>query len=142
MFFLFIKSFHIIFFVSLMSGLLYLPRLFVYHSNICDKLIYNTFLLMEKNLIFYIIIPSFLIVILTGILLLYFSPLSYANFFWIYLKFFFVLLLLFFKLFFIYCYILFKKEKNIYKSKFFRICNEIPFLIFIFIVFLVILKPF
>ena len=139
---LFFKFLHIIFFVSWMSGLLYLPRLFVYHSISFDEISYNRFLLMEKKLIIYIIIPSFFLTIFSGFSLLYYFWFLYKNFFWIYIKIFFVFLLFLFNIFCFFLFFKFKNKINFYKNKFYRIFNEFPFILFIIIVFLVIFKPF
>ena len=136
---LFVKSFHIIFVVSYLAGLLYLPRLYVYHSLCIDKISYDRFLLMEKNLLFFIILPSFLITFVTGFVLFYFL---FEKMIWIYVKIFFVFFLFLFNLICIYLFFLFKNKKNIYDDKFYRIFNEIPFVIFIIIVLLVVTRPF
>ena len=139
---LYIKFIHIIFIVFFMSGIFYLPRLFVYHSVSFDEISYNRFLLMEKNLILYIIFPSLFFSILSGFFLLYFYLLMYINFYWFYLKIFFVCLLVIFYFFCIYIFFLFKNFKNMYSNSFYRMFNEVPFFIFVAIVFLVVVKPF
>ena len=124
-----------------MVGLLYLPRLFVYHN---DKKHLSetdiTFLLMEYRLLKYIMNPSLVSTYIFGLILIYEN-----KFFLIEIYFLIKLLLVFFlTLFHIYLYVLYKDFKKGYrykKTKFYRIINEIPTLLMIFIILLVILKP-
>tara|TARA_B100000700_G_C14211394_1_gene474957 strand:+ start:74 stop:445 length:372 start_codon:yes stop_codon:yes gene_type:complete len=122
-----------------MAGLLYLPRIFVYHaekSNIIE--ISNIFKIMEKKLFYYIMTPAAILTWVSG-----FAMFHYFIFeTWLIIKIFFVLLL---TIFHIYCWVLmnkFKLNNNIHLSKFYRIINEIPALILIIIIILVIIKPF
>ena len=72
MFYLYIKSFHLIFLIAWMVSLLYLPRLFVYHSSFQkSSSTYNLFLLMEVRLIKIIAIPAMILTFLFGFILLY-----------------------------------------------------------------------
>ena len=72
MFYLYVKSFHLIFLIAWMVSLLYLPRLFVYHSTVSkSSLTYNLFLLMEVRLIKIISIPVMFLTTLFGLTLLY-----------------------------------------------------------------------
>ena len=71
MYYLYIKSFHLIFLIAWMVSLLYLPRLFVYHSDISTtSSSYNLLLLMEKRLIKIIAIPAMILTFLFGSILL------------------------------------------------------------------------
>ena len=71
MFYLYVKSFHLIFLIAWMVSLLYLPRLFVYHCSISkSNSSYDLFLLMEKRLINIIAIPAMVLTALFGIMLL------------------------------------------------------------------------
>ena len=83
MFYLYIKSFHLIFLIAWMVSLLYLPRLFVYHSNVSkNSNSYNLFLLMEKRLIKIIAIPAMILTFIFGfILFIYQNDLIYENYF-------------------------------------------------------------
>ena len=83
MFYLYIKSFHLIFLIAWMVSLLYLPRLFVYHSDISKtESSYELFLLMEVRLIKIIAIPSMILTFLLGFKLLYLqNDLIYENYF-------------------------------------------------------------
>ena len=124
-----------------MVGLLYLPRLYVYHND-KDKLteIDVTFLLMEYRLLKYIMNPALIITYLLGIMLVYENNYILAeNYFQVKLILVFIL-----SMFHIYLSILYKDFKKGYrykKTKFYRIINEIPTILMIVIIFLVVVKP-
>ena len=121
-----------------MVGLLYLPRLFVYHSeNITNKDITSTFKIMEYRLYRFIMNPAMMVVWLSGLVLLYDNGIET----WLSIKFLLVLLMTSFHIFLKRCINNFELESNQYSSKFFRIINEIPTVLLIFIVILVVLKP-
>ncbi len=136
-----IKSFHLVSVISWMVGLLYLPRLFVYHNDTENSSEMNyTFLLMENRLLNYIMTPALIVTYLLGFFLLY------DNSYFLSENYFLIKLLLVFclTLFHYYLYILYKDFKKGYrfkKTKFYRIINEIPTLLMIFIVLLIIIKP-
>ena len=135
---LWIKVIHIISVISWMVGLLYLPRLFVYHSeNITNKDITSTFKIMEYRLYRFIMNPAMMVVWLSGLVLLYDNGIES----WLSIKFLLVLLMTSFHIFLKRCINNFELESNQYSSKFFRIINEIPTVLMIFIVILVVLKP-
>lgn len=138
---LIIKALHIISFTAWMAGMLYLPRLFVYHSekNI-NKETYNTFLIMERKLIKLIMNPAMFLTWAFGIMLILANNYSFTNEFWLLLKLVLVLTLSGIHGFFSYCYRLFLKKKNTYSSKFYKILNEVPAVLLIIIVFLVVFK--
>ena len=72
MLYLYVKSFHLIFLIAWMVSLLYLPRLFVYHSSVSKKSSsYNLFLLMERRLIKIISLPGMILTFILGFILLY-----------------------------------------------------------------------
>jgi len=136
-----IKSFHLIAVISWMVGLLYLPRLFVYHNdteNLSE--INNTLIVMEYRLLNYIMTPALFVTYFLGLVLLYDNTYFLSeNYFLI--KLFLVFCL---TLFHYYLYILYKDFKKGYrfkKTKFYRIINEIPTLLMIFIILLIIVKP-
>ena len=136
--FLWIKAIHIISVITWMAGLLYLPRLFVYHS---DKEIKqntsNTFKVMERKLYRFIMNPSVALVWITGLILFYYSGIEN----WLLVKIAFVILMTFFHIFLGQCLRDFFADTNKYSSRFFRIINEVPTIIMIIIVFLVVLQP-
>ena len=117
MFYLYVKSFHLIFLIAWMVSLLYLPRLFVYHSSVLKiSSSYKLFLLMEIRLIKIIAIPSMILTYLFGIILLYQENyLIYENYFLI--KLISVFFLTVFQFYLIYIYLKFKVRNN-KKAKF------------------------
>ena len=141
MFYLYIKSFHLIFLIAWMVSLLYLPRLFVYHSGVSiTSSSYNLLLLMEKRLIKIIAIPAMILTFLFGIILLNIqNELLYENYFII--KLLFVLLLIIYQIYLIFVYLAFKKKINNRSAKFYKLINEIPTIFMIIIILLVVLKP-
>jgi putative membrane protein len=125
-----------------MAGLLYLPRIFVYHSEKKDH--QNTseiFKTMEKKLFNYIMMPAMILTWLFGLLLV--SSLGFLVFleFWMQAKVVFVLLLTFYHFYLGRCVKLFSINQNLNSSKFYRIINEVPTILLILIVFIVIFKP-
>ena len=141
MYYLYIKSFHLIFLIAWMVSLLYLPRLFVYHSGISiTNSSYNLFLLMEKRLIKIIAVPAMILTFLFGsILLNIHSELLYENYFII--KLLSVLLLIIYQVYLIFIYLTFKKRLNKRSANFYKLINEIPTIFMIMIILLVVLKP-
>ncbi len=141
MLYLYIKSFHLIFLIAWMVSLLYLPRLFVYHSNVSkNSSSYNLLLLMEIRLIKIIAFPAMILTLFFGTALIYINyHLLYENYFII--KLFLVLILIIYQIYLIIVYIKFKVRKNIRSGKFYKLINEIPTLLMIIIILLVVLKP-
>ena len=141
MFYDIIKSLHLVAVISWMVGLLYLPRLFVYHNEAKrNSEMDSTFLKMEYRLYNYIMNPALLVSFSFGLYLLYENKdLLYENYFLI--KFLLVLLLVFYHLYLNSLYKDFKKGYRNKKTKFYRIINEIPTILMIIVIFLIIVKP-
>ena len=141
MFYLYIKSFHLIFLIAWMVSLLYLPRLFVYHSSVSkNSSSYNLFLLMEIRLIKIIALPAMILTFFSGTFLIYINyNILYENYFII--KFFFVFILILYQIYLITVYTKFKVRDNIRSGKFYKFINEIPTILMIIIILLVVLKP-
>jgi protoporphyrinogen IX oxidase len=140
--YLLFKSLHLIAVVSWMAGLLYLPRIFVYHVENKDKRqATDIFEVMEKRLFFYIMIPSMILTWLFGIILVYLNGFETLFQLWIQLKFVLVIFLSIFNEYLGRCIYSLKNNTNTRSAKYFRIINEIPTLMLIFIVFIVIFKP-
>ena len=140
--YLLLKSLHLISVISWMAGLLYLPRIFVYHSENNDK--QNTseiFKTMEKKLFNYIMMPAMILTWLFGLFLVFFLEFSVFLELWMQLKVVFVLLLTFYHFYLGRCVKLFSINQNVNSSKFYRIINEVPTILLILIVFIVIFKP-
>ena len=137
--FYFVLSIHIIAVISWMAGLLYLPRLFIYHTKVKKQSeAYNIFQIMEKRLLRIIMNPAMVVVFITGLYMIY---LTSFNQMWIHIKLLLVLILAIFHGFLARCYKNFVISSNKYSEKFYRIINEVPTVIMIAIVFLVIFKP-
>jgi putative membrane protein len=140
--YLLFKSLHLIAIISWMAGLLYLPRIFVYHvENINDQNSTNIFKTMEKKLYFYIMIPAMILSWIFGLILISIVGFDILSETWIQLKLIFVVLLTFYHFYLGQCLKNFVFEQNNKTSKFFRIINEIPTVLLILIVFIVVFKP-
>ena len=140
--YLLFKSLHLIAVVSWMAGLLYLPRIFVYHvENLMDENTSLIFKKMERKLYFYIMTPAMILTWIFGLILissLGFEILSTA---WIKLKLLLVILLTLYHFYLSKILGDFKMDQNTKTSKFFRVINEVPTVLLILIVFIVIFKP-
>ena len=124
-----------------MIGLLYLPRLFVYHNDtIYMSEMDTTFLLMEYRLLNFIMTPAVIVTYFLGFLLLHDNTFYLEENFFI-VKLFLVLCLTVFHFYLSILYKDFKKGYRIKKTKFYRIINEIPTILMILIILLIILKP-
>ena len=141
-YYLLFKSLHLISVISWMAGLLYLPRLFIYHvDTVNNEKQKETFKLMEKRLFFYIMNPAMILSWLFGISLLYVIGMENFIYLWLQLKLILVLLLTIYHFFLFYCLKNFSQNNNKYSPKFYRILNEIPTLFLIVIIFVVVFKP-
>ncbi len=141
MFYLYVKAFHLIFLIAWMVSLLYLPRLFVYHSTIArTSSSYNLFLLMEIRLIKIIAIPGMILTFLFGTVLLYLQKDLISEYYFI-IKLISVLLLVIFQIYLVFIYFAFKEKRNKKSDKFYRLINEIPTILMIIIILLVVLQP-
>ena len=136
-----LKAIHVIAVISWMVGLLYLPRLFVYHVENNSAESSKIFKVMEKRLMKLIMNPAMIITWLSGLSVLWI--LGFNNIFslWLSIKFLFVIVLSGYHGFLSKCLKDFESDRNKRSSKFFRVINEIPTIILIIIVFLVIFKP-
>lgn len=141
--YIWLKVIHIIFMVSWMAVLFYLPRLFVYHAENKDNLDFiKVIKIMEKKLFYFIGIPAFVLTIGSGLGMIFLNPFLLTSGGWLHAKIVLVIILTIF--FFHNEYVRRKFERNeCNKSgKFFRMYNEIPTVILILIVILVIVRPF
>ena len=140
--YLIFKSLHIIAVISWMAGLLYLPRIFVYHvENNEEKKISVVFKIMEKKLYFYIMTPAMILSWLFGIALLHYLGIDQTQQFWLKAKILLVVILSLYHLYLGKCLKDFAIDINKRSSKFFRIFNEVPTILLILIIFVVIFKP-
>ena len=143
--YLLFKSIHLIAVISWMAGLLYLPRIFVYHSeaaqsNKKEDLI-STFKVMERRLFIYIMNPAMIVSWIFGVLLIHTIGMDNFGSLWLQLKLIFVIILTIYHFFLFKCMKKFAENNNSYSSRFYRIINEIPTIILIAIVFIIIFKP-
>ena len=141
-YYLLFKSLHLIAVISWMAGLLYLPRIFVYHvENSEKKETTEIFEVMEKRLYFYIMRPAMILSWFFGIILIYISGIDIFSQLWMHIKLGLVVLLTIYHEYLGICLKSLKLKTNTKTSKFFRIINEVPTIILIFIIFIVIFKP-
>ena len=143
--YLLFKSIHLIAVISWMAGLLYLPRIFVYHSeairdNKSEDLM-STFKIMERRLFIYIMNPAMIVSWIFGMLLIHTIGVENFGFLWLQLKLFFVIILTIYHFFLFQCLRKFTNNNNVYSSKFYRIINEIPTVLLIGIILVVVFKP-
>ena len=140
--YLLFKALHLISVISWMAGLLYLPRIFVYHAqNNFEIKVSEVFKIMEKKLYFYIMTPAMILSWLFGLLLIHeigFEKLSQT---WMILKLLFVIILTLYHFYLGRILSQFRINLNKHSHKFYRYINEIPTILLILIVFVVIFKP-
>ena len=140
--YLLFKSLHLIVVISWMAGLLYLPRIFVYHTENQNKNeTTDIFKTMERKLFYYIMFPAMALSWIFGLILVFIIGFSSLSFLWMQIKILLVIILTFYHFYLGIC--LNDLKNNIFKrsSRFFRIINEIPTILLIITVFIVIFKP-
>ncbi len=139
--YLLFKSLHLIAVISWMAGLLYLPRIFVYHSDASHESQKSVFKTMERKLYNYIMMPAMLLSWLFGVLLIYSLGFSIFLELWMQIKIVLVLILTYYH-FLLGKYLSdFAIGNNQKTPKFYRIMNEVPTIILIVVVFVVVFKP-
>jgi len=143
--YLLFKSIHLIAVISWMAGLLYLPRIFVYHSesikNNKSEDLMSTFKIMERRLFIYIMNPAMIVSWIFGVLLIHTIGMDNFGSIWLQLKLAFVIVLTIYHLFLFQCLRKFLDNTNTYSSRFYRIINEIPTVLLIGIILVVVFKP-
>ena len=140
--YLLLKSLHLIAVISWMAGLLYLPRIYVYHvENDKNKDVSNVFKVMEKKLYYFIMMPAMILSWLLGFLLIHSIGFNQLSSKWLQAKLVLVVILTIYHFFLGNCLNNFKLDNNTYSSKFYRVFNEVPTILLILIVFIVIFKP-
>ena len=136
-----LKAFHVIAVIAWMAGMLYLPRLFVYH---CDaepgSRQSETFKVMERRLLKGIINPAMIATWAFGLWLAYDSGFYRSG--WLQTKFALVIVLSALHGFLVRAVKDFAADRNRYSAKFYRIINEVPAVLMVLIVILVVIKPF
>ncbi len=140
--YLLFKSLHLISVISWMAGLLYLPRIFVYHVENFEKTeatkIFET---MESKLYNYIMRPAMILSWIFGFILIYLNGFEVLASLWLQIKLILVVILTIYHEYLGKCLRNLKDGLNTKTSKFFRIINEIPTILLILTVFIVIYKP-
>ena len=139
--YLLFKSLHLIAVISWMVGLLYLPRIFVYHSENDNEIITTVFKTMEKKLFYLIMTPAMILSWIFGMVLIHEIGFAELANLWLQLKLILVVLLTVYHFYLGFLLNRFKIDQNEKSSKFYRYINEIPTLFLILIVFVVVFKP-
>jgi protoporphyrinogen IX oxidase len=143
--YLLFKSIHLIAVISWMAGLLYLPRIFVYHSdavkNSKSEDLISTFKVMERRLFIYIMNPAMIVSWIFGVLLIHTIGIENISSLWLQLKLIFVIILTVYHFFLLQCLQKFYENNNSFSSKLYRIINEIPTVLLIGIILVIIFKP-
>ena len=134
------KALHLIAVISWMAGLLYLPRIFVYHSE-TKKNIEQSETFKEKRLYFYIMNPAMILSWIFGILLIHSQGLVSLTFLWMKMKIGLVIILTAYHFYLLILLKDFQIDNSLKSSKFFRIINEVPTILLIIIIFVVVFKP-
>jgi protoporphyrinogen IX oxidase len=139
--YLWIKAFHLIAVISWMAGMLYLPRLFVYHASAKPGSEQSeTFKVMEQRLLKFIMVPAMAVTWILGIVLVVYGQFLFAG--WFMAKFVLVLAMSILHGLFSHWAHEYRFDRNTRSPKFYRIANEIPTAIMIVIVILAVVKPF
>ena len=143
--YLLFKSIHLIAVISWMAGLLYLPRIFVYHSeavqNNKSEDLMETFKVMERRLLVYIMNPAMIVSWIFGVLLIHTIGMDNLGSIWLQLKLVFVIILTMYHFFLFQCLRKFAENDNSFSPKFYRFINEIPTVLLIAIILIVVFKP-
>ncbi|MDI9848286.1 protoporphyrinogen oxidase HemJ [Rhodoblastus sp. 17X3] len=138
--YLWIKALHVVSIISWMAGLLYLPRLFVYHSDAELKSIQSeTFKVMEKRLAHAIMTPAMVMSWISGLFIAIHSGFYSEN--WFKIKFILAIFMTVFHFYLLNLQTKFNFDNNRHSNRFYRLINEIPTVLMLLIVGLVILKP-
>tara|TARA_B100000700_G_C14872988_1_gene774317 strand:+ start:411 stop:845 length:435 start_codon:yes stop_codon:yes gene_type:complete len=141
-FYLTFKALHIVAVISWMAGLLYLPRIFVYHAETSKNEEQSlTFKTMEKKLYNYIMMPAMILSWLFGLLMIHSLGFNIFSELWMQIKGILILILTHYHFYLGKCVRQFAINQNQKSSKFYRIINEVPTVLLIIIVFMVVFKP-
>jgi putative membrane protein len=138
---LWVKALHVIAIIAWMAGMLYLPRLFVYHADATKgSNVSETLKVMERRLLKAIVNPAMILVFITGIVLAFLTGYWQAG--WLQAKFILVLGLAGLHGYFARCVRTFAEDANQRPARFYRAMNEAPTVLMIVIVVLAVVKPF
>ena len=141
-YYLWIRAFHVISVIAWMAGLLYLPRLFIYHIGFAkESSTSDVFKLMERRLLRLIMNPAMISTWIFGVLMIMANPSLFENG-WMHVKFTCVVLMTIIHMVFAYHRKQFEKGSNKKTTKYYRWINEVPTLLMIVIVIMAIVNPF
>jgi protoporphyrinogen IX oxidase len=136
-----LKAFHVIAIIAWMAGMLYLPRLFVYHCEAEPRSKQSeTFKVMERRLLHVIVTPAMAVSWVLGLWLAWAGGFYAAG--WLHAKVLLVLALSALHGFFVRCVREFARDRNRFSQRFYRIINEVPAVLMVAIVILAVVKPF
>tara|TARA_B100000900_G_C20170020_1_gene549474 strand:+ start:217 stop:597 length:381 start_codon:yes stop_codon:yes gene_type:complete len=125
-----------------MAGLLYLPRIFVYHAETNDNKVQSeTFKIMERRLYFYIMNPAMILSWIFGVLLVHSQGILSISLLWMKIKLGLVIILTGYHFYLLAVLKDFQHDNNNKTPKFFRVINEVPTILLIIIIFVVVFKP-
>ena len=140
--YLIFKSLHLIAVISWMAGLLYLPRIFVYHSQYNSKpLVSEVFKVMERKLFFYIMTPAMTLSWIFGLILIHEIGFDQLGERWMILKLVFVVVLTLYHFYLGRMLGQFIFDMNKHSHKYYRYINEMPTLLLILIIIIVVFEP-
>jgi protoporphyrinogen IX oxidase len=141
--YLYVKAFHIIAIIAWMAGLLYLPRLFVYHAySDTSSEQSETFKLMEYRLLRFIMNPAMIASWVIGLLLIfYYGVINWSYDIWFHIKFLLVILLTGYHMWLARWRRMFAEDRNPHSARFYRWMNEVPTVIMIAVVILAVARP-
>ena len=141
-YYLLFKSLHLIAAISWIAGLLYLPRIFVYHvENKEKKEATEIFETMERRLFFYIMRPAMILTWIFGLILIHINGFEIFSQLWMQIKITLVVILSGYNDYLGRCRAALKNSTNTKSAKFYRIINEVPTVILVVVVFVAIFKP-
>lgn len=141
-YYFYIKSLHVIAIIAWMAGMLYLPRLFVYHADAkAGSELSETFKVMERRLLRFIMNPAMIAAWIFALLMIYAQPDLFKQG-WMHLKFTCVILLSVIHMVFAKWRKTFEADQNERPAKFYKIWNEVPTALMIIIVIMAVAKPF
>jgi len=137
-----VKAFHVVFMVTWFAGLLYLPRLFVYHAAAEEPVLHERFTVMERRLFTIMTIGGVATVVLGLWLLFAYAWAAYSQAMWLHIK---LTLGLFLIAYHLFCFRVlrdFRHGRNRHGQVFYRWMNELPALALVAMVVLAVVKPF
>lgn len=140
--YLWFKALHIVAVISWMAGMLYLPRLYVYHASAAKgSELSETFKVMERRLLKFIMNPAMILTFVFGLLIIAANP-AIMQQGWIHAKILLVVGMAIIHMLYAKWRKDFARDENLRPAKFYKIWNEVPTLLMIIIVILVVVKPF